>query len=148
MGLDVCVSVKYSIHMSKHNINGFSELCDRNRHWCLRERGGICSCPLDRATESRPLSMALPFRPLTYVDIIHWQDDVNAEVGEAWQVTHFCDILVAGPSCSTEPSVSKTCTRDMYTLWQWCQGRQQSGSNGAIKVQLTEPQQKNVDTSL
>ena len=32
------------------------------------------------------------------------QDDVNAELGEAWQVTLCCDILVVGPS--TEPSVT------------------------------------------
>ena len=30
-------------------------------------------------------------------NLFTWQDDVNAEVGEAWQVTLFCDILVAGP---------------------------------------------------
>ena len=36
-----------------------------------------------------------------------WQNDVNAEVGKPWQVTLFCHILVAGSSCSTEPSISR-----------------------------------------
>ena len=34
-----------------------------------------------------------------------WQDDVNATVINALQMSSFCHLLVAGPSCFTEPSV-------------------------------------------
>ena len=34
-----------------------------------------------------------------------WQDDVNAAVANAWQMSSFCHFLVAGPSFLTEPSV-------------------------------------------
>ena len=33
-------------------------------------------------------------------------------------------------------------------VWQWCQGRQRSGSDGAFEVQLAGPQQSNVATTL
>ena len=39
--------------------------------------------------------------------MVPWQDDVNAAMVNAWP---FCNILVAGPSCLTEPSVPETST--------------------------------------
>ena len=42
------------------------------------------------------------------LSLFAWQDNVNAEVGKAWQMSSFCRILFAGPSCLTEPSAFRT----------------------------------------
>ena len=49
--------------------------------------------------------------PSTAIQVFAWQDDVNAATDNEWQMSSFCHVLVAGPSCLTETSVSKTCIK-------------------------------------
>ena len=96
---DAYKPVKHKIHKSKHNIHICSRecfqvkwkevksvqssiICGGCRQWC---RGG-------------PKHSAPSFA---------WQDDVKAAVVNAWQMSSFRHILVAGPSRLTEPSVMR-----------------------------------------
>ena len=102
------------------------------------------------------------------------QDDVNAAMVNAWQMSSLCNFLIAGPSCSTEPSISRKVDLQGRTeIWvRYHEGQysraatgqrnvrthvsvamvpmevQKLGKNGARKVQLTGPQQRSVDTTL
>ena len=77
MGPDAYKPVKHNIHKSKHNIN----TC---RQRAAKLRGG---------------SQAM---------VPRWNIIVQkAAVVSAWQTSPFCHILVAGPSCLTEPSVHR-----------------------------------------
>ena len=76
-----------------------------------------------------------------------WQDDVNATVGEAWQMSSFCHILFAGALVGTERLqdwrssksyrilriAMRVCTPELQRNdtnlkaeegWQWCQSKE------------------------
>ena len=105
---DAYMSVRHNIHKFKHNINEkFARMLPSQVEGSKKTVQSSTSCGGCRQWR--------PGGPEHSDPRFAWQDDVNATVINALQMSSFCHLLVAGPSCFTEPSVFRIVDRQGRT---------------------------------
>ena len=92
---DAYKSVKHNIHKSKHNINDkFARMLPSQVELVSKKK----QCSLPRHVDVVGNGALVDHHS---APTFAWQDDVKAAVVNAWQMSSFRHILVAGPSCWT-----------------------------------------------